>query len=244
MTGPMAGMQKGVNRFASNARRASGGMSAGFGRLRSIVGGVAAALATGAAAKAISDFGTRADDVSDISKRLGLSTEAWQEFSYAAKAADMTSEDLTGVMQKMNNNLGQLKQGTGSLFTNLKKTNPQLALQLKHTTSTEQSFQELMDAIAGETDVQKRAALAQAAFGKSGQAIIDMAGDLNAKRAEAKASGSLISDADIKSGQELHNTLIRLKASGMGILNTVIGRLAVSLGSYPGRIQQVDTGKP
>jgi phage-related protein len=230
LTGPMAGMRKGVSGFAQHASRASRGVGAGFRGMGGIIRTAAAALATGAVAKAVSDFGTRADDISDISKRVGFSAQAWQEYVYAAKAADMTSEDLTGVVQKMNNNLGQLKQGTGSLFTNLKKTNPQLALQLKHTSDSGVAFQILMDAIKGETDVTKRAALSQAAFGKSGQAIIDMAGDLNEKRAEARASGSIISQADIDAGQNLHNTLIRLKASGMGILNTVLGRVAHSIG--------------
>ena len=87
-----------------------------------------------------------------------------------------------------------------------------------------------MNAIAAETDVSKRAALAQAAFGRGGQEIIDMATDLNEKRKEARASGSLISEEDQRAGAALHATFIRLKASGMGFLNGVLGRLARVIG--------------
>ena len=113
--------------------------------------------------------------------------------------------------------LGQLKTGTQALYTSLKATNPQLALQLKNTKDSDAAFTALMNAIAAETDVSKRAALAQAAFGRGGQEIIDMATDLNEKRKEARASGSLISEEDQRAGAALHATFIRLKASGTGL---------------------------
>ena len=229
MSGPMGVMSRGVTQFSNHAQRAGNMARAGFGGLRTMIGAVAGVLATGAAAKAISNFAARGDDISDVAHRIGLSAGALQEFQYAAKAADMTSEDLTGVLQKMNNNMGQLKSGTGSLYTNLKATNPQLALQLKHTTDSESAFTALMDAIKGETDVSKRAALAQAAFGKSGQALIDMAGDLNQKRQEARDSGTIISQEDVDAAQNLHNSLIRIKATGMGVLNTVLAGVAKAI---------------
>jgi hypothetical protein len=238
MTGPMAKMDKGVARFARTANRAGAGVGAGFGRLRGIIGTVAAAVGAGAVAKVISDFASKGDDISDVSKRIGLSAEALQEFQYAAKAADITSDDLTSILQKMNNNMGQLGQGTGTLFAFLKKSNPQLALQLKHTENSETAFQTLMDTIAKETNVQKRAALAQAAFGKSGQAIIDMAGDLNAKRREAREIGAIIPEDEVKAAAELHGSLLRLRASGSSLMNRVLGRLVTYIGPVVDKINK------
>lgn len=229
VSGPVKTMQGQVGKYAAAANRATSSIGAGFGRLKGIIGMALGGLTVGAAIHAIDAFAARGDDISDISKRVGMSAEAWQEYVYAAKLADLTSEDLTGVMQKMNNNLGQLKTGTGTLYTNLTKTNPALARQLRTVKDSDQAFSLLMDSIAKETNVQKRAALAQAAFGKSGQAIIDMAGDLNEKRREAHAAGAVISNEDVQNAQRMHNSILRLKSSGMGLLNNVLGRIAASL---------------
>jgi phage-related protein len=214
ISGSVAGMSKSM---ASVGRAAS--------RMGGLLRVAAVGLVAGAAGKALSSFGDRADDISDVAKRVGMSAVALQEFQYAAKMADLSAEDLTSVLQKMNNNLG-----SGALYGTLVKVNPQLARQLKHTKDSEQAFTTLMDAISKETNVQKRAAIAQAAFGKSGQAVIDMAADLNEKRKEAQASGAIISDDDVAAGAALHNSILRIKAAGMGILNTVLGRLAQSIG--------------
>ena len=229
MTQPITTMQSQVGKFASAANRATAGMSAGFGRLRGVIAGALGGLTVYKALGAITGFASKGDDILDVAKRLGLSAEALQEFQYAANAADLSAEDLTGVMQKMNNNLGQLKMGTGTLYTNLVKTNPQLARQLKIVKNSDEAFTLLMAAIKAETDVTRRAALAQAAFGKSGQAIIDMAGDLNEKRKEARAAGAIVSNEDSKAAQRMHASLLLLKASGTGLLNNVLGRIARAL---------------
>lgn len=226
MTQPISTMQSQVGKFASAANRATAGIGAGFGRLRGIIAGAIGGLSVAAALKGITNFAAKGDDILDVANRLGLTAEALQEFQYAAKMADLTAEELTGVMQKMNTNLGQLKVGQGSLFQVLSKTNPQLARQLRNVKNSDEAFSLLMDSIAKETNVQKRATLAQAAFGKSGQALIDMAGDLNEKRKEARAAGAIISNEDILAAQRMHNSLLRLKASWAGFLNNVLGRVA------------------
>ena len=113
VTGPVNAMGKSVDRYSRNAQRAGAGIGASSERYRGIVTMAMAAITTGAAAKALSDFASRGDDIADVSKRIGLSAEALQELQYAAQAADMSADDLTGMLQKMNGSLGQLKTGTG-----------------------------------------------------------------------------------------------------------------------------------
>jgi hypothetical protein len=225
-------MGRNVDRFARNADRAGSNLGMSWNRLRGVFAAVVAAITTGAAAKALVDFADRGDDISDVSKRIGMSAESLQEFRYAANMADLTADDLTSVLQKMNNSMGQLRTGTGSLYTYLKATNPQLALQLKNTRNSETAFTLLMNAIAAEGDVAKRAALAQAAFGRSGQELIDMAGDLNKRREEARASGTIISNADVQAAAAMHENLLKLKASGQGFINEVLGRAVAAIGPW------------
>lgn len=213
----------GISKSVSAVGRAAG-------RVTSALRFMAVGVVMGAAGKAVAAFGDKADDIADVSKRIGLSAEALQELQYAAQAADLSAEDLTAVFQKMNNNLGQLRAGTGTLHANLEKTNPALERQLRTVTDSDEAFTLLMDSIAKEANVQKRAALAQAAFGKSGQEVIDMAGDLAEKRKEARAQGTIISDADVAAGAAMHANLLKVKSAFTGITNTVFGRIAQSLG--------------
>ncbi len=224
MTGPVGTMGRNVDRFARSADRAGANLGASWGKLRGIITTVAMAITTGAVAKAIGDFTEKGDEVARMARTLGLSAEALQELEYAAKMADMSSEDLSGAFKKMNNNLGQLTTGTGSLYTYLKATNPKLALQLKYTKDSDAAFTALMDAISKEGDVAKRAALAQAAFGKSGQALIEMANGLNDARAEARASGGIISNKDIAAAEQMDAGMKRVKTSVGGFVNLILGR--------------------
>jgi uncharacterized protein YoxC len=229
MTQPITTMQAQVGKFSSAANRATAGMSAGFGRLRGVIAGALGGLTVVGAVRGIAAFAERGDEIARTARMLGLSAEGLQELNFAAKMADMTAEDLALAFRKMNNNLGELKGGSGALYTHLKKSNPQLARQLRTVKDSDEAFTMLMAAIAGETDVQKRASLAQAAFGKSGQALIAMTKDLAEKRREAHAQGAVQSKADIDAAEAMDGSLKRLKASGIGLLNNVLGRIAQSL---------------
>jgi uncharacterized protein YoxC len=224
MTGPMAGMTRSAIRNAEKMKHAGEGIGASWGKLRNIVGGVAAVLGTGAVAVGIKKFADRGDEISRMANILGLSTTAFQEFEIAARKSDMTTEDLQAAFKKMNNSMGQLKTASGPLYVFLKKTNPELALQLKHTNNSEDAFMALTDAIAKETDTAKRAALTQAAFGRGGQPVIEMALHMRDLREEARNSGGMINPDDVQAAKEFHESLKTLTISGEGFLNRVLGR--------------------
>jgi hypothetical protein len=232
MTGPMNSMGKGVDRFSRNANRAGLDVGATWGKLRNIMRTVAVAVTTGLAAKAINDFAEKGDEVARVARTLGLSAEALQELEYAAKMADLSSEDLAGAFKKMNNSMGQLRTGSGALYKYLKATNPQLALQLKHTKDSDTAFTMLMGAIAAEGDVAKRATLTQAAFGKGGQVLIEMAKGLNDMRKEARASGGIISDRDVEAGKQFNTTMKKVGVTLTGFKNNILGRAVAALGPW------------
>jgi X-X-X-Leu-X-X-Gly heptad repeat protein len=190
----------------------------------------AAAVAAGAAiGRATVAFAERGDDIARNASILGLSASAYQELAYAANLADVEMEAMTSATKKLNNNLGQLKSGTGALYTELKRTNPQLARQLRAASSTDEAFTLMADAIAKETNIQKRATLAQAAFGKTGQDLIPMMQGLAAARKEARDSGTIISDADVSTASRLDDALKRLKATGMSLANSSLAIVAEKL---------------
>jgi phage-related protein len=201
--------------------------------LRNIVVGIGAALTTGLVAKAITDFAGKGDEIAKTSRMLGLSAEALQELRYAANLQGVENEQLTQSMKLLNNNLGDLKAKQGALYSQLKVTNPQLARQLRDVKSTEEGFNFMVDAIARETNTAKRAALAQATFGKSGQELIKMAEvgtvGLAALRKEAHKYGAVISSEAAADSEKFSDSMDRLKKSIGGVVASALAPLIKTL---------------
>lgn len=63
------------------------------------------------------DYG---DKIAGIAEKTGFGTKALQEYSYAAKFSNMTSEEFTNSIENMNKSMGQLRAGGGALVSGLK----------------------------------------------------------------------------------------------------------------------------
>lgn len=224
MSGPTRKITARMEKFGKVAHTAAK-IGAGVAKAAAAVG--AAALVSGAAVgKATLAFAEKGDDIDRNAKILGLSATAYQELAYAANLADVEQEAFSAASKKLSKNLGDLKNGQGTLYAELSKTNPALARQLRTAEGTGEAYDIIATAISKETNAQKRATLAQAAFGKTGQELIPMLDGLAEKREEARRSGSIISDADIASASRLDDAMKRLKASAMGPINAALAAVA------------------
>jgi len=221
MSGPIKTMKGNAFKFSSETQAAFKKM----GDMAKIAG-VAALAGAAMTGKALMSFAERGDDIARNAKILGLSAEAYQELSYAANMADVDQETFAASTKKFSKNLADLNLKQGALYTNLAKTNPKLAIQLHHAKSTDEAFTAVADAIGKETNAQKKALIATSAFGKTGQDLIPMMESLAAARDEARKSGTLLSDEEVKSAEALDDSMKKLKAQGMGLLNDVLGKLA------------------
>lgn len=155
---------------------------------------------------------------------IGTNAEELQKLNYVASIAGVEQGKLGDAMQKLNKNIGDARAGSGTLTTALQKTNPALLDQLKNTTDSAQAFDLLIGQIRNTTNAQDRAALAQAAFGKSGQALIGIA-NLSAEeiaklRAEAEKYG-IISNATAKESEAFRDSQTRMKAAIQGVKNSL-----------------------
>ncbi len=151
----------------------------GFGKVAAGFAGVGNALKSlavkflavaglaGLAARAVIGFITEFDNLGDTATKLGLTVDGLAQLRYAAEVAGSSQEELDGSMGKFNRSLGQLRANMGPLQSFLGKVSPKLRDQVKHAKSNEEAFLLMADAIAKVKDPAKRAALANAAFGKS-----------------------------------------------------------------------------
>lgn len=189
-------LEKSASRFSAPFRRLGGRLgalsgAAGLPKLMTAFQGVGAAA--GGVGSAISGLGTKiagmvggalfsgyglyslakgaieaGDRIGEISQRVGLGVDAFAQLEFAAAQMDVGPEAFAGAMDRFNKGLGEMKAGGGSLLALLSKVSPNLARQVEGAKGTEAAFGLMTKAFEKVTDPGKRAALAAAAFGKSG----------------------------------------------------------------------------
>jgi hypothetical protein len=150
----------------------------GVGRsIRSVgreVLGLGAKIATMAAGAGLALYGVvqsavqAGDDLVTLAERAGLGVDAYAQLQYAAAQADVEQTEFNTAMDQFTKRLGEAKAGSGSLLAFLENVSPALARQVQGARDTEQAFALMTGAFERVTDPAKRAALANAAFGRSG----------------------------------------------------------------------------
>jgi hypothetical protein len=189
-------------------------------------GAMAAAAAMAAFVAAIAATVQKTAEAGDkyakTARVIGMTAESFQELEYAANMSGVETSTLTGSLEKLNKNMGDVKTGTGALTTYLAENNKELLEQLKGVNSNEEAFTLLMGAIEEAPDEFSRAALAQAAFGKSGQELILIAeagaAGIEGLKEEAREYG-LISNESAAASEEFMDAQARLKQAFAGVGN-------------------------
>ncbi len=226
MTGVIKRMNKSVSGFSRNTKKSFRGVGASIGNMRGLLTGALTIFTSGAIAKGITSFAKSGDEIAKTARQIGLSAEALQELRFAADRSGVSSEKFSDAMKKLNKNVGDLRAGTGMLTTYLNKSNPKLKEQLKNAKSNEEAFNLLTDALSKIKNPMDRAALAQAAFGRSGQDLIIMTENgvdgIEALRKEARAYGGVISNDAAKKSEKFVDSLTNMKASLNGLKNNAL----------------------
>jgi hypothetical protein len=218
VSGTLGKMSSNIGTFQAKARAAFMGIVPGGKFLGSIAGQVAigtlAVKGLTAAANglkntisSIPQFAANADAIGKQSQILGLGAEQLQRYQYAAKMSNVPQERLAASFQLLNRSIG-----SGALFTSLEKIDGGLAFQVKQAKSTSEAFMTMSEAISRETNVAKRAAMVNAAFGKSGAALIPMMqGGAEAMREMMEAAPNIISSRTIAIATIFGNTMTHIK---------------------------------
>lgn len=165
--------------------------------------GIAIGATTAAVAMVKSSL-KAADTIGKVAATAGVTTDTLQEMRHAASLSGIEFNDLDKGMQAFNKRLGELKAGTGALYTYLNKTDEALLSQLKTTRSTDDALNMMFAAMSKVTDESKRAALAASGFGRSGQRLVILTKDYERLRKEAIELG-LVIDADLIKNAEAAN---------------------------------------
>lgn len=161
------------------ARRALGVLGVGFGaaQFRSFISNAVAA----------------ADEIDKLSARIGLSTDAVQEFTHAT--------DLSGV------SMGQFEQAVREL-------NRRIAEGTQPYRDAEQALAAIADRVQAAGSAAERARIVYDAFGRTGASLLPMLQDgaagLAAMRQEARDLGLVLSADTIQAATQLNDELSRM----------------------------------
>jgi hypothetical protein len=194
-----------------------GGLVRDIGWLTAAGGGLGATLF--GLAKSTADA---ADSADEDAQKLGLTIEALQELRYAAERSGAETSDLDAALGKMNVTLGKALAGggsTGKAFEALGLSAAQLAA-----VAPDQALEQIADALHRIPNPAERAAAAQAIFGKGARQLGVMLADgsegLRQMRADARATGAVLSSQTAKQASDFNDRLLDLQLTLGGLKNT------------------------
>lgn len=213
-----------VDRLEADLRKAematkktSSGMKANFksvaNSLNKVKGNAVAAaavivgLTTGAMASLAKQAIRTANDLGDIANKLGISTSALQEFQFAANQSGVKAETLNMGLQRFGRRAAEAANGTGEAKDALK----QLGVQLRDTggnlRSTEDLFSDALNALSKVPNELERNRLAFKLFDSEGVALVNMAGNFETLREEARSLGLVLGEDVIANADNLQDRL-------------------------------------
>jgi DNA repair exonuclease SbcCD ATPase subunit len=190
----------------------------------------AAAAAVWKMATATSEAG---DEIDKESQKLGISTENYQELSYAMERSGSSISDLSKGVKTITSDLADAQngvEGADEAFT-------AIGVSLKRSNGTWKTTEEVLldsiDALANMEDETLRNAAAQDIFGKSSMELAPLlnegADGIKALMQEAEDYGMVMSDDAVKASAKFQDSLTRLKKTVSGLKNNLMAEFLPAL---------------
>lgn len=187
--------------------------------------GVATIAAAGTLWGMVKSTADAGDKAFKLSQSLGVSTEALQEFTYAAILSDLSQQELAMGFVFLNRTASEAASGVktytdayGALGVQVKDSNGQIK-------SSEQLMMEVADAFKRMPDGAKKTATAMEIFGRSGAKMIPLlnsgASGLEALRQEARDTGYVIGREAAMQAEEFNDAITRVELTFIGLRNTI-----------------------
>ena len=207
----------------------AGGVTSAATKLTGLVSGITALVGAGSLTVLVTQSMEAIDTNAKLSDRLGITTEALAGLQYAGDLAGVSSEELTGGLEKMLKALGGAADD-GDLASN---AFTKLGLNAKALANmpTDQAFASIATQIAAIQNPAERAA-AVGVFGKSGQSLLPLmmsgAEGIKAAQAEAEKLGLTYSRIDAAKVEAANDSMTRMKSVVTGVGN----QLAIAVSPF------------
>lgn len=225
--------------------RTVGGISGAIGKLGAIAtsafgiitGGLAAmGVAVGAISlvRLLAHTSQQMDATAKLSDRLGIATEKFTAYQYAAKSAGVGAGEFENALEQMLRRTAEAAGGSDALGMSFDR----IGLDARELANlpTDQAFSKIADGLSKVENASERGALAMDLFGRGGQSMLPMlmkgADGLKAAEAEAKRLGITFSRMDAAKVEMANDAMGRLGAVGKGALQTLVVQLSPFVESF------------
>lgn len=164
-----------------------------------------------------------ADAIDEMSQKIGISREAYQQLDYICSQNGMTVDSLQNGMKSLTAAMDGAKGGTKSNIEQFEKLGISVTDAKGNLRSQEDVMWETMSALQGMENQTEKARLATELFGKSGTNMMPIlngaSGSIEEMKKQAKDLGLVLSDETIDSGAKLADNIEQLKSSFSAIGN-------------------------
>jgi hypothetical protein len=210
------------------AKRQLGKFDSDVSKIASKIGksiGVAIAGAATGIAYAVKQSIDAADELGNLSEKVGVGTEALSKLQYAAKLSDVSAEQLQQGLIKLSKSATQAAAGTGESIDAFVALGVELKKSDRTLKGTDELFTELAQAFSQFEDGPEKAAAAMAIFGKSGAELIPLLnqGEQGIKSFgdELERLGGVVTPEAAANADEFNRNLDRLKGASAGVANQI-----------------------
>jgi hypothetical protein len=199
-----------------------GQASAGLGKIQqsatalsNVLGGIAAGGFVASLGQMIRSTVNLGDELNKLSQRTGITVESLSAIQNAAELADVSTEEFTGGIRKLNLALVEAQDGTSKTAQIFK------ALGVDTTRGAEVALRGISTAFAQLPDGATKAAVATEIFGRAGEKLIPLlnggAGAIDQARAAAERYGTLISGKLAADSEQFNDNLTKLAQSSRSL---------------------------
>jgi hypothetical protein len=190
-----------------------------------VFAGVAQGVASALSVRAMIDFVASSINVQDqagkTAQKLGLTTEAFSAYAYAAEIADVEQGEFTVGMKTLAQQIADAARGQVQAIATFQR----LQLGITNADGSLRKLDEVLPEIADRfqslPDGIEKTDLAVTLFGRSGIALIPLLNEGSAglarMRQEAQAAGKVISGEAAVAADEFNDTLTRVRAQVAGL---------------------------
>ena len=172
-----------------------------------------------------------ADTIAKTADKVGITTEALQRYRYIADRSGVATDKLDKAFAKFTVGIGDLKAGTGTLYTLLNKNNKALMGQLVAADNTTEALDIYFNALKGVENQNDRASLAAAAFGvKAGVGMTLMVDNIDTLTKRFKRLGVEIDEKLLRGAEEAKDNIDDLTVVIKNSLASALIAVAPQLG--------------
>lgn len=204
-----------IERFARQSNKKFSGVTARFNKMgaaaKSNLRGIATAVAALASVNSLKTTTARLDEIGKTADRLGLSTDALQEFRAAAEGAGVAQATFDMAMQRFGRRLAEARIGKGEAKDALAELKIEMFDAHGAALPLEQVFGQVADKMADMSSQTDRNRLAMKLFDSEGVALVNLlregSAGMDEMRREARELGVVINESLIRKAEESQTKL-------------------------------------